>query len=1067
MPQDKAIFSREKSIKNFNKKGMFQDSPSEAPTTMCTSAKIKLRRDHEADRMAGAETYVYKDIQSELGEADEGGRLEDQMSTKDEDLLLGVSNLFDAERSAPSTPQGGSSLHEISPSMPNSVSASTGIVYTISKTCEIIHKKAGATDSVQGREGAIFQSNGKNKLFNLADGHTNKDTYEPVERPKSPIADSIQGQDPWSNESETTRHAMAMLKTNGKGKSSQVAQGSNTDGDASDPNCGKDKGDMVDASITDVSTSMYYTISKIGAENLKELKFQDIKETEHECESPLAGQAVSDAGEESSDISSRSWTEFELNTLFGTTADSVTPTRLNDTSCQGTEIATLTISVNNSFTSNTSSLTKKKKKTVLERGSEDAKTMSKNVVLQPDYEEASNNGFSLGSEENQLKLLFATPIKIVTPCKVDETSAHEEKLDNAAMFKECVRRMKENVVTQIKSDEKVGDSGNEFEYSLPIRNSLPRNGEDVTSKELHQAEGVELVNKCTTPVLSGSEYDGCEVSKQQLTENTCECMRETNFITEENKEEKIISLGQSRHCGEATDNHTKVTDRDIFSSSGALKNLDKVEGCTDLLIDSDLSENLSCRNRSYLKSEEELAQSSEAAVELSDAGFQNSDIQENGHPGYVDGNILRETSFDNFRGAMDAKVANVGSFDGGNFVIEKGTSPSLFSKASYDDGEVAKRKDANSITVDDDPYHDISHTREETDSLSLSHDISEELHPNSKVSILKILSVSFTPSQEAHKLQSTIELQSTNLTGITTQNADTVVPAAEHGSSLCSGESDILSSMAMHRLLGDNENGDIEKSEARGPLFNLEYDVEKVGKEVAENSTEAIAQFSISKLQLEEKFVDSNNDIHTISDASASIYNEILKESDVADTIQEYIDSESSLSMDFDGSGASHPINVLAHIDEKSTCKNGVVCESAQAIGDKPTVGSLKTESNLEESTLFMKPAPVSEEAVKSSPAPIDLLVESSTANKPSVEEKGAAITEAFLMSKEIETSSKQLYSTPKKNARTILIHGTPRKLLTTVDMKENTPLHKNSNIGDFTTVRPAKRKALQDVQWR
>lgn len=60
--------------------------------------------------------------------------------------------------------------------------------------------------------------------------------------------------------------------------------------------------------------------------------------------------------------------------------------------------------------------------------------------------------------------------------------------------------------------------------------------------------------------------------------------------------------------------------------------------------------------------------------------------------------------------------------------------------------------------------------------------------------------------------------------------------------------------------------------------------------------------------------------------------------------------------------------------------------------------------------------------------------------------------------------SFKQLCSTAKKNARTILIHGTPGK---GPDMKENAPMGKNSNVGDLTAVRPAKRKALQDVRWK
>lgn len=72
---------------------------------------------------------------------------------------------------------------------------------------------------------------------------------------------------------------------------------------------------------------------------------------------------------------------------------------------------------------------------------------------------------------------------------------------------------------------------------------------------------------------------------------------------------------------------------------------------------------------------------------------------------------------------------------------------------------------------------------------------------------------------------------------------------------------------------------------------------------------------------------------------------------------------------------------------------------------------------------------------------------------------------------KKVETgqrsSSNESCSIMRKNARTILIHGTPNKLLTMADMKENAPTQKSSNIGDITAVRPAKRRALQDIQWK
>ncbi|XP_071923754.1 uncharacterized protein [Coffea arabica] len=65
-----------------------------------------------------------------------------------------------------------------------------------------------------------------------------------------------------------------------------------------------------------------------------------------------------------------------------------------------------------------------------------------------------------------------------------------------------------------------------------------------------------------------------------------------------------------------------------------------------------------------------------------------------------------------------------------------------------------------------------------------------------------------------------------------------------------------------------------------------------------------------------------------------------------------------------------------------------------------------------------------------------------------------------------IKSPSKPFMSTFKgKNRRTILIHGTPNKLQTAVDMKENAPNSKLEKVGTWTTVRPAaKRPALKDL---
>lgn len=196
----------------------------------------------------------------------------------------------------------------------------------------------------------------------------------------------------------------------------------------------------------------------------------------------------------------------------------------------------------------------------------------------------------------------------MAPCKVDETSAHDRKLDSAAMLTpECVGTMKEIAITETRPDEKVLDAGCE--------------PEEETNEELNEVESLELAN-ISTAVLSGAEYDGA--LEEQLNDDTCECSKVTNLITEE----KII---QSYLYDEAIDNESESIEKNIVSSSGSMKNLDKLESSQDMLVGANLPVNISSGRRVYLKAEEEMMQVSEAPSELSDADFQKSDFSDDCH----------------------------------------------------------------------------------------------------------------------------------------------------------------------------------------------------------------------------------------------------------------------------------------------------------------------------------------------------------------------------------------------------------------------------------------------------
>ncbi|KAL7117698.1 hypothetical protein ACP275_03G089500 [Erythranthe tilingii] len=774
----------ENSVEVSDEQGIFHDSLLVEPAKESNCVEIR----DEADKIdEGHEAYVLEDIPSELAEIEEGASC---------DKVKGCS-----------------SVQDTSPSKPDSVFDTQGSVPTISNTCEA-HRETGPTAvTIQEKEVDGAQSHlpvdktvNDGEHDNRADDVTANYIYE-QEKPTSPLAQPtataniIQGQETSVSASE--------IETNGNEETDLVVAGSDSDKDDNDAICGEDKEDariaeaeisadrsiseignestpelkledtdancvedkedLADARVADVEISVNCSTGKMGVESPSELNFQDTVETENQCKNQIWDYDAD---------SNHSWTEIELNNLFGATVDSVTPTGPNDTSYEGTDVQNPIVSVNKSIT-----------------GKEN--------------EMDGETGIECDWGEDQLKLLFATPIKSLEP------------------------------------------------------------------------------SNAPTAVIS-------EASAEQLNDDVRASLRETNFSLDTNKKEQI--------------------EKNIISSSGSMKNSDELEGSRDILIDTDLPEDIRLESGVHL--EGETAQRSDGTFELSDVDFENSQRQ---------CLLTTETSMPTYASPVNEEVAKTGRFVDRNDETEKGISLSHLPKFSDDDD----------VTC--------------------------------------------------------------NKTGTNNENVDNIVPTAEKRSSFGGAESDAFTNSAMRLLFGDNENVDVEK-------FDLEVDHEKNNEE----------------LRLEGEVVESNN-IHTVQDIPATECNEILKESDVANTVKEYIDSESSLSANLDDSCGT------THIDEKTTCENAALSKSGDE-NDSSSVKSLETETE--------KPALGSSTCV-------DLLVEGSTGDRA-------------------------LDETEKKNARTILIHGTPAKVSKMADMKENAPIHKISNVvGDFTTARPAKRKALEDVQWK
>lgn len=258
------------------------------------------------------------------------------------------------------------------------------------------------------------------------------------------------------------------------------------------------------------------------------------------------------------------------------------------------------------------------------------------------------------------KSLFATPVKIMTTCKIEKTYSHDRIPDSSVTsIKGCSETMKENIATESMSDRKAQNAGYEVESNVCNGASLSGNGGDDICKGINEVESVLLPSK-STGVLSGAEYDGCEGMEDQLAQNTVEFVKETNLLTGEDKKEHVIPLAQS--CL-----HDEALEKNIISSSCSPCDLYELEGCAHV------SKTLSCHSKAHNKSEGEMIQNTEAVVESSDADLQKSDVPENSHlltAGSDDGNDLRETSVETSSDPEEAKigssqndVADEGSFN--------------------------------------------------------------------------------------------------------------------------------------------------------------------------------------------------------------------------------------------------------------------------------------------------------------------------------------------------------------------------------------------------------------------
>lgn len=222
-------------------------------------------------------------------------------------------------------------------------------------------------------------------------------------------------------------------------------------------------------------------------------------------------------------------------------------------------------------------------------------------------------------------------------------------------------------------------------------------------------------------------------------------------------------------------------------------------------------------------------------------------------------------------------------------------------------------------------------------------------------------------------------------------------------------------------------------------------DQEDNGEEKGENLTSIFCQvqFAMPEVHGEDKIVN------IVDDGSSNLSyknHQILKESDVADTINEYIESESTMnpsSLRVDDTSDALKISVLTQVPEP---EDRVAEETNGIITGRKSALSLERDQE-------KGAADLDETALRSAKISDSKPTTTQRKNSDIVADKNIVLGQQL-------TSEMR-----EKDIRAILIHGTPRKLQMTADMKENLPSFKIEKVGSLTTVKPTtKRTALRDV---
>ncbi|XP_073138012.1 uncharacterized protein [Henckelia pumila] len=908
----------------------------------------------------------------------------------------------------------------------SATSKSEGSHATVFAKCQILEEEAVVSNfieeeeanrsgnEVNGDQNSLTDqiNKGEYKTFNQAFENFNEGKYDP-EQLKSPLAEPITTpnfsvcQEALSSVHETAGHTMPVYKNDSKGEVSNQLVDENADG----AECRNEKNDIADAQTLDVPMSTGGATNQVNFENQ----------------------------------------EIDLNNLLGSPVDKVTPSGPKEALTHGTDITNMTMS----FTKST---------TYLGWGN---------------FSEMSQEMEELREWEDDLPTDKSLTCPTTSKWEYDTGSyVGKERADFS--FVESFGTTKDNEVTETNYDEKVEVAGNELENYLGLGNLILANGKDVTNPEIND---VEVENICTDAVVSKTEEPwtenigesnsltkenlidieneevnedvGCEVAKtysstilfeakhdgnEEQTENTSECMKESNYISEKNeadiRDERVNEVEMENNfsstvlseatldykkkhwidntgeCMKKSDSVTEEIEEDIRNEEVTEIESSKVENIFSNAVFSEVK---------YDAYEEQCTENTGGRIRESNSATEKHREENTLSLGQ---SLFDVEATENDRKSSEENIIspNLKNLHAGEGSAEVLLDFNMLDNHSNGDTDYVKYEGEIIRSSGDVPGITDKDIKQDSSPPCI---LLKASHENDKVIEKEDLEMASSKNQfdgytlDINTLSTNDEIQKTcEENALHHYSVHNMVTTAEHVSTFWCDKSDMPQSSATHLFIEKSECGNSGKTNTQTSNFNTKDNHEVDDGEVPQ-------QFFTSEFHAEE---DLKTDIRAVSDSSVyECSNEILEESHLANTIKECLESEYSVAVLSD-SGA----NLHNDLDEPQRFTDVSVSYFGDNI-DKPLIG--KESEEPEESTLCLKPG------------------------------EDTVMTET--LGGRIELNIKDDCSAAKKNARTILIHGTPNKLFRADNMKENAPNTKRSQIGDHTTVRPTKRRALQDVRWK